>query len=712
MTMKKLLEAVNKFAGEPKQKRGDHARGTDMPKKGKGFINKLVGEAGKIVKVDKDDDEEIIDGDVAVDNNNDVDEPDSENFMRELHEMSEDMLYMVVVKGGSIGSKKGNTDSKGRSIVSKSMSREEAKDKAKRMNKQLSPGEKEYYRMRYSAVPMESVKSLEESLAEEFKNFNETTDSKFYVSGFPNKRGKFRITDIQEEGDRVYNISMGKNGVTYDEKYHEGKIDSSKLRFRDGTGKPVSATSIYHAMNGNIKEASYAKERLAAHHSSDGNNWSEDNMHYLQNGILDFDIVPDDYYLKALSYNTEKNRYSAIMKPHEAGTKPSYVELNFNLDFGGGGPYPTKVRPGKMYASEYLGGFNDHEEFIAEGRLANLALAGILATGSYGGPGATSVDDPMWDNMDSTVHTERATSNDNVSEKIISWVGPNAKGEYRIRYINDRHLPDKAIDMREIVTTRSPVAIKRKNDVKLKEAPIEPNADDAMDPMIHGTDANPAKLKFRMSRATRQLLDLSMRAQQATASDWQDIAKRFAELKMNINEIDHALKELAKLRKKGGVKSRGIDDDLRTDEAANQESNKDEMKRLKKELGNLKSQYRQAKQSNYRDKMQSIQHEINRTQYELRQLKGEIEKREEQDMYEFVKPSNKPVVPTASTGGGAAEAEPIPSEADAQAAEAEAEDDAEVDAAEVDAAVNDAVNKALPDEVENAVAAKAAQLKK
>jgi hypothetical protein len=41
--MRKLLESMDKFAGEPKQKAGDQVRGTDNPKK-HGFGDRLVGE--------------------------------------------------------------------------------------------------------------------------------------------------------------------------------------------------------------------------------------------------------------------------------------------------------------------------------------------------------------------------------------------------------------------------------------------------------------------------------------------------------------------------------------------------------------------------------------------------------------------------------------------------------------------------------------------
>jgi hypothetical protein len=37
------------------------------------------------------------------------------------------------------------------------------------------------------------------------------------------------------------------------------------------------------------------------------------------------------------------------------------------------------------------------------------------------------------------------------------------------------------------------------------------------------------------------------------------MARQFDELKMNMEQIRHALEELGKIRKKGGVRSRGID---------------------------------------------------------------------------------------------------------------------------------------------------------
>ena len=94
---------------------------------------------------------------------------------------------------------------------------------------------------------------------------------------------------------------------------------------------------------------------------------------------------------------------------------------------------------------------------------------------------------------------------------------------------------------------------------EIKEAPIEMDPADPMDPMIHSHDkANPAKLKYRMLRAAGQLKDLAARAENASPGEWQLMARQFEELKMNMEQIRHALDELSRIKRKGGVRSRGI----------------------------------------------------------------------------------------------------------------------------------------------------------
>jgi hypothetical protein len=97
---------------------------------------------------------------------------------------------------------------------------------------------------------------------------------------------------------------------------------------------------------------------------------------------------------------------------------------------------------------------------------------------------------------------------------------------------------------------------KKKEEVK--EAPIEMDPSDPMDPMIYGAGSNPAKLKYRMLRAAGQLKDLAARAENADPSEWQIMARQFEELKMNMEQIRHALEELGKIKSKGGIRSRGI----------------------------------------------------------------------------------------------------------------------------------------------------------
>ena len=98
---------------------------------------------------------------------------------------------------------------------------------------------------------------------------------------------------------------------------------------------------------------------------------------------------------------------------------------------------------------------------------------------------------------------------------------------------------------------------KKKEEVK--EAPIEMDPSDPMDPMIYGAGGNPAKLKYRMLRAAGQLKDLAARSENASPSEWQTMARQFDELKMNMEQIRHALEELGKMKSKGGIRSRGID---------------------------------------------------------------------------------------------------------------------------------------------------------
>ncbi len=97
----------------------------------------------------------------------------------------------------------------------------------------------------------------------------------------------------------------------------------------------------------------------------------------------------------------------------------------------------------------------------------------------------------------------------------------------------------------------------------VKESPIEMDPQNPNDPMVMPPGLNPGKLSYRKQRAAAQLADLARMAAQANEKNsaimWDTIVKHFPELETNIRSIQHGQEELEKVRRKGGVRSRGID---------------------------------------------------------------------------------------------------------------------------------------------------------
>lgn len=99
---------------------------------------------------------------------------------------------------------------------------------------------------------------------------------------------------------------------------------------------------------------------------------------------------------------------------------------------------------------------------------------------------------------------------------------------------------------------------------QITEAPIAAT-DDPNNPMIYGHEkANPMELKSRIAQARGQLQDLAKRAESDDLLVWQGIVRdakggMFMGLEQNLEQIRHAIEELSKQRKKGGIRSRGID---------------------------------------------------------------------------------------------------------------------------------------------------------
>jgi hypothetical protein len=190
-------------------------------------------------------------------------------------------------------------------------------------------------------------------------------------------------------------------------------------------------------------------------------------------------------------------------------------------------------------------------------KLGAAALAGSLAFGAAGAnarvlPGA----DPSINRFTGKpIATQQDTQQDRASdtEKDSGQQKIGFSTEYLKKVADGKH-PRPMISVDD-----AKKELERRLNNGVSEAPIEMDPADPMDPMIHSHDkANPAKLKYRMLRASGQLKDLASRAENASPGEWQIMARQFEELKMNMEQIRHALEELGKIKSKGGIRSRGI----------------------------------------------------------------------------------------------------------------------------------------------------------
>jgi hypothetical protein len=100
------------------------------------------------------------------------------------------------------------------------------------------------------------------------------------------------------------------------------------------------------------------------------------------------------------------------------------------------------------------------------------------------------------------------------------------------------------------------------------EAPIAMDPTEPNNPTIHGhQQANPMTLKGRILSARAQLKELAQLAESDNLLAWEQICQKakggmFMGLDQNIEQIRHAIAELAAKRRKGGVASRGIDKNI------------------------------------------------------------------------------------------------------------------------------------------------------
>jgi hypothetical protein len=92
------------------------------------------------------------------------------NYKELKESLKESVEYAVVLTGGSIGDKPRPRDARGYVGMDASgeelLTKEKANERAKRMNKDLSPGEKKFYKLKFIVVPVSNNKFIRESVDE------------------------------------------------------------------------------------------------------------------------------------------------------------------------------------------------------------------------------------------------------------------------------------------------------------------------------------------------------------------------------------------------------------------------------------------------------------------------------------------------------------------------------------------------------------------
>jgi len=91
------------------------------------------------------------------------------------------------------------------------------------------------------------------------------------------------------------------------------------------------------------------------------------------------------------------------------------------------------------------------------------------------------------------------------------------------------------------------------------ETPLDFDKENPVASTIHShKGVNPSSIEARIMRARGQLKELTEAAESNELVVWENIANRFPELAMNIEQIRHGIEELAKIRKGGGRRVHNI----------------------------------------------------------------------------------------------------------------------------------------------------------
>lgn len=267
-------------------------------------------------------------------------------FKESLDE-SVDTEYAVMLTGGSIGDKPRPRDAKG--YVGLSIGDEEvytldkAKEKAKRMNKALSPGEKGYYKLKYVVVPVANGKFIKESrINEEYDvsgisradlnsilNYLDANDVSYDFNG-REEMLDFDMTELDKKGQaelKKLGISESLNEREYSNDQRTDMADKG-LALPDGSFPIKDLEDLKNAIQayGRSKDQSAAAKFIAKRAKE----------------LSAEDLIPDtEDFQKSLKETLEEP--NAFLSAHAKAIKEEAEEFEFN-----GKTYPVLNRSKKI----------------------------------------------------------------------------------------------------------------------------------------------------------------------------------------------------------------------------------------------------------------------------------------------------------------------------------------------------------------------------
>jgi len=125
--------------------------------------------------------------------------------------------------------------------------------------------------------------------------------------------------------------------------------------------------------------------------------------------------------------------------------------------------------------------------------------------------------------------------------------------------VKENEIPGHSMGFKPVAGPGPQSNIPDSGHLSLGETPLDFNKDEPMSSTIHSHQGvNPASIRSRMLRASKQMSELAEMAKSENPNVWQHLARLFPELSMNVEQVKHGIEELAEIKAKGGRRSANI----------------------------------------------------------------------------------------------------------------------------------------------------------